>query len=341
MAFNQFDQWKHGLNDAMKKLTGSTEVKAKFEAKAKDNKPETDFDKMLTEFGMQFMEHFFVEEVFKPAFFYGKGTGVGDGAANPLTFMPKIELGYSQVKDKITYQRGKGKDSFSGYKGLTQALSENQPDTTDPRKLSEHWQAVLRQQEAERNADYTKQHGFRHDLAVNAASNPVSNTESFAAAWETGFGELFAAMTTLGPARRGGSAIRIDMGPASQIMQQTLARYSVSSGMASPSEFNSFFYAAEFGTGIAANVGGPQWVREIKKNNAQKGPVAGPPGSWWFGDQTHGGGMWSGQRGLHFLFDKATREPLPIYRDWIAKNIRPKFAQFMAARTNGRVRAAR
>lgn len=330
--FNQFDRWKSGLNSAMKELTGSAELKAKFEVKSKDNKAETDFDKMLTEFGMEFMQHFFVEEVFKPAFFYGKGTGVGDGAASPLQFMPKIEMGYSQVKEKITYQRGKKKDPFSAYRGMEEAIAEGVG--------SKRWEAIQKQQEEERSADYTKQHGYRHDLAVNASSNAM-DTQSFASAWETGFGELFAAMTRLGPARRGGSSIRIDMGPSASILQQTLARYSVSSGMASPSEFNSFFYAAEFGTGIAENVGGAQWIREIKKNNAQNGPVKGPPGSWWFGDEKHGGGMWSGQRGLHFLFDKATREPLPIYRDWIAKNIRPKFAQFMAARTNGRVRAAR
>jgi hypothetical protein len=341
MAFNQFDTWQRGLKDAMKNLTGNVEVKAKFEAKAKNNKPETDFDKLLTEFAMQFMEHFFVEEVFKPAFFYGRGTGVGDGASNPYMFMPKIEMGYSQVKNQITYQRGKKKDPFSAYRGLTEALAEGSSGETDPRKLSAKWEAIQKQQQAEREADYTRQHGFAHSLAVNAADNTIGNSESFAAAWETGFGQLFAAMTKLGAARRGGHSIRVDMGPSAQVLQQTLARYSVSTGMASPSQFDSFFYAAEFGTGIAENVGGAQWIREIKKNNAQNGPIKGPAGSWWFGDEQHGGGMWSGQRGLHFLFDKATREPLPIYRDWIARNIGPKFAAFMAVRTNGKVRAAR
>lgn len=288
MAFNQFDKWKSGLNDAMKNLTGSAEIKAKFTADSKNNKPKTDFDKLLTEFGTQFMQHFFVEEVFKPAFFYGRGIGSGGGASSPLEFMPKIDLGYSEVKKHFTWSQGEG--------------------------------------------------------------SPTETTDNLVGKWDSGFGMLFAAMTQLGPARRGGNSVRIDMGPRSEILKQKLGQYSVSSGAPSASAFDSFFFAAEFGTGIAENVGGSQWVREVKKNNAQNGPLRtesigvdalkGPPGSWWFGSEKSGGGRFSGQRGLHFLFDAVTRNPLPIYGQWVRNNIRPKFAEFMAARTKGKVRAS-
>src|SRR4051812_19005721 len=109
MPANQFDAWNRGLKKAMENLSGSVRAKARFEVRQKENKILTDFDKLLSEFGITFMQEYFVNEVFKPAFFSGQGTGMGEGASSALAFMPKIEYGYSQKTQTTTYERGKGK----------------------------------------------------------------------------------------------------------------------------------------------------------------------------------------------------------------------------------------
>jgi hypothetical protein len=323
MAFNQFDVWKAGLQNAMNSLSGTTAAKASFKAKEKA-KPETDFEKLLTKFAVEFMQHFFVEEVFKPAFFDGRGIG-GSGASSVSQFTPQIALGYSEIQKRVTYQKEKGHIDAADAMG---SMTAEQRDA--------YYKRLEKQQQRERaTAGATSKRESNINRITEAAG---AEGASISASWETGFGQLFSAMTKMAPARVGGSSIRVDMGPGSGILAQKLGAYSVSQGVATRGDgFDSFFYAAEFGTGIASNVGGAQWIREIKHNNAQNGPFKGPPGSWWFGDQEHGGGLWSGQKGIHFLFDQSTRQPLPIYRDWIAKNLRPKFAQFMAANTKGRV----
>lgn len=329
MAVNQFDAWSRGLKKAMDDLSGSVRAKARFEVRQKENKILTDFDKLLGEFGITFMQEYFVNEVFKPAFFAGQGTGMGAGAASAINFMPKIELGYSNFRG-ITYNRKHPAfDTGTGADALQEALDGQ----TDPVKRQEAWERFRKRQEKEQRSIAKGN--------IEAISHG-SRAESMVGEWETGFGQLFAAMTKLSPAQTSGTSLLLQMGPGSDILKQKLGNYSVASGeLSAQSNFDSFFYAAEFGTGIAQNVGGPQWVREAKKNNAQDGPFKGPPGSWWFGNTATGGGLFSGQRGLHFLFDPATRQPLPIYRDWISKNIATKFAAFMSARSGGKFRLSR
>jgi hypothetical protein len=326
MAVNQFDAWSRGLKNAMDNLGGSTRAKAWFEVKRKENQILTEFDKLLQEFAITFMQEYFVNEVFKPAFFAGQGTGMGAGAASAINFMPKIELGYSQKTQSITYDRSKGKKKANYEQRIEEATA------------SGDWTLVAKLQAEETTGIAERASNNR---AASLAESALAAGQSMTGAWETGFGELFAAMTKLSSPQIGGSSVLIQMGSGSDILKQKLAPYSVSQNMASSSDFDSFFYAAEFGTGIAQNVGGAQWVREAKKNNAQNGPFKGPPGSWWFGNAATGGGLFSGQRGLHFLFDPATRQPLPIYRDWISKNIATKFAAFMSARSGGKFRLSR
>lgn len=331
MAFNQFDVWKAGLQNAMNSLSGTTASKASFQAK-ENTKPKTDFEKLLSEFAVEFMQHFFVEEVFKPAFFDGRGIG-SSGASSVRQFMPQIDLGYSEIQKRVSWTKtNKHIDALD-------AMEKEGIGSMTPEQRDAYYKRFEKLQQRERqSAGATSK---RESNIAQLTRQGEAEGASLSATWETGFGQLFAAMTKMAPARIGGNSIRVDMGPGSGILAQKLGPYSVSQGAATQGDgFDSFFYAAEFGTGIAANVGGAQWIREIKHNNAQNGPFKGPPGSWWFGDKEHGGGMWSGQKGIHFLFDQNTRQPLPIYRDWISKNLRPKFAQFMAANTNGRVRQA-
>lgn len=80
------------------------------------------------------------------------------------------------------------------------------------------------------------------------------------------------------------------------------------------SEYESWFLAVEWGTGIAANVGEP-WVRAEGRTKDKSGD-----GSWWFGKQS-GSGNFSGtrvlgQKGFHMFWDENTRKPNEF---WIKK----------------------
>ena len=68
----------------------------------------------------------------------------------------------------------------------------------------------------------------------------------------------------------------------------------------SPSGFNTFFYAAEFGTGVAENVGGAQFIRD---ENSSRYKLEHPPGAWRWGPDNKSGIPWTGQKALHFLYE--------------------------------------
>jgi hypothetical protein len=343
---NQFEDWEKNLKRTFDTLGRPMEVKADLQMQGKPNT--VDLENWLADFAVVFMAEYFVEEVFRPAFFQGTGVAGGGQASNPHAHMPKIEWGYSKIYDEIGYQRestrGPHKWGKQRYRGLQRALErlDEIDQTADPDGYAEQWKKVQDLQ-AKQSAFEARERKAEHARSINeeTASNTELDVRDFVANWDEGFKSLFTAMRRTSTPKRDAHSITVSMGPRQAVMSQTLARYSVTQGIASQSDHDSFFYAAEFGTGVAENVGGPQWVRQVKKNNAQVMPNSrfkADPGSWFFGGKT-GGGMFSGQRGLHTLFEPGSREAQPVYRQWVEANLKPRLGAFLGQRSGGRITA--
>lgn len=110
--------------------------------------------------------------------------------------------------------------------------------------------------------------------------------------------------------------------------RQALNRLQLSSytGGGGGSKYNNLFLATEYGTGIASNVGGPEWVR---RSGPTKATAPFEEGSWWFTNkdaEDEDGSLFLGQKGVHFLYDARSRKPLALYqklfRDELPKYIR-------------------
>lgn len=97
-------------------------------------------------------------------------------------------------------------------------------------------------------------------------------------------------------------AVRVGIGPMRDVLRLRLNEYMPTfGGKGTNSEWNTLFYAVEYGTGVRENVGGGKWVRKEGPTKA-----ASPPGSWWLGEPGEGA-HFVGQKGFHLFYEEETR----------------------------------
>lgn len=138
---------------------------------------------------------------------------------------------------------------------------------------------------------------------------------------QAGIEALWEAIATPTAPSINGEAVTMGLGPGPQIMSLKLPDYMRMQGSkTTQSEYTSLFFAVEYGTGIAQNVGGGQFVRT-------EGETKESDGSWWLGPERHTGLHFEGQRGFHFLYDEHTRVPREIY----AERVKEKLAEYIRA----------
>lgn len=155
-----------------------------------------------------------------------------------------------------------------------------------------------------RNLDFTKEaDGYQNEAAVTGIDvrkrRPrKSSLPMFGALWSVL--QKHRVWTS-------GTAVIGGIGPINELMSMRLEPYMpVQGGGYSSSPYHSLFMAVEYGTGVAENVGGSQWIK-------RSGSTKEADGSWWLGSDAGRGIHFKGQRGIHFLDDARTRQPLPIY----------------------------
>jgi hypothetical protein len=142
-------------------------------------------------------------------------------------------------------------------------------------------------------------------------------TERYRDKWRAGFSTLFRNMTksrTSSSAIAGGSSVGV--GPMAELMEQKLSDYSMLSGRSSPTKFNSFFMAAELGTGRYADP-----VNHASNKESD--------GSWWVRGKGGHGAHFAGQQGIHFMFQKGTHTPHPVYQELILHEMMPALDEFL------------
>jgi hypothetical protein len=95
-------------------------------------------------------------------------------------------------------------------------------------------------------------------------------------------------------------------------------------GRVNNSPYNKLWMAVEYGTGVASNVGGSQYV-----NHEGPTKLDSPAGAWFFENkqQDNNGGLFTGQKGFHFLYDERTRKPKTLYE----KYFRERFPAYIRA----------
>jgi hypothetical protein len=139
-----------------------------------------------------------------------------------------------------------------------------------------------------------------------------------------GFTDLWGALSRTARITTGG-LLGVGVGPGDAVMGLRLHDYMRTQGSHAGKrrEFDSLFYAVEFGTGVERNVGGPQWVRKDGPTKERYG--RGPEGSWWFGREASPGvftgKLMTGQRGFHFLYEHRTRKPDDIYEHYVKEHL--------------------
>jgi hypothetical protein len=325
MPPNRFADWKRRLpefNNELKHSLGTNSV----QLVATNRAPDLNLPKLIANFAKEFMQEGFVKEFVKPAFMIGSGlpdyTPYRDDA---YKFMPHMEVAKS--KEGSSYRHAMKRPSK-----LDRALARGD------------WKTVERIQAQD------KKEGFdSYNTPVNenqSGPNPFADgsgdEHQYIGKWQQGFKKLLEALTTVSNASISGNTITVNMGSGRDLLSQRLGFYSVTRGPSSPSDFDSFFYAAEFGTGIGENVGGAQWIRhEVKGIQYEKVSYNGVYGHWWFGNKIGKhwyGGLFSGQRGLHFLYEPETRKPRPQFKQWITDNLQTELAKYLNSRIGGAIR---
>ena len=133
-----------------------------------------------------------------------------------------------------------------------------------------------------------------------------------------GWDKLWGDIGTVMAPKRSGDDISVGMGPYQAVMAHRLSHYMPVQGAKNAREPNTLFKAVEFGTGVAENVGGAQWVRK-------DGPTKESDGSWWLGPTKQQGAHFFGQKGFHFLYEERTRKPKEFYYKFIYE----KFPEFV------------
>jgi hypothetical protein len=123
----------------------------------------------------------------------------------------------------------------------------------------------------------------------------------------TGFSDLWGAISRSSVGKQG-KQFRAKIGPGPLLESLRLSRYmNIPGGVTAHTRLNSLFYAVEYGTGIAANVGSSH-VRLDGPTKDESGD-----GSWWLGPDVGRGLHIYGQKGFHFLYDEQSRAPRDLY----------------------------
>jgi hypothetical protein len=135
-----------------------------------------------------------------------------------------------------------------------------------------------------------------------------------------GFGQMLKAVTTTEIESKPGR-VMAHMGPEPVVMGMKLSDYSVLRHGATPTKYNSFFMAAEFGTGIHAD---PRWFHNDP-------PSKEPDGSWWvINEKGTMGAHFEGQKPMHAFFKPGTKTIKPVYAEFIRANLYPALDEFLA-----------
>ena len=84
------------------------------------------------------------------------------------------------------------------------------------------------------------------------------------------------------------------------------------------SKLDNWFFAVEFGTGVAENVGGAKWMRgpgdapvTVGKDSKS---LKEKDGSWWFGARRGQGAHMLGQKGAGIFWEHGSRRPRSLWR---------------------------
>lgn len=84
------------------------------------------------------------------------------------------------------------------------------------------------------------------------------------------------------------------------------------------SQLTNWFFTVEFGTGIAANVGGERWVRKPGHSPVLLGKdgksLKEKDGSWWYGPRKGMGMHMLGQKGANVFWEYGSRRPKTLWK---------------------------
>lgn len=284
---------------------GSAKIPGTLKVKEMPADPSEFFtEKSMKRWAEHFVATVFVPQVLKPAYEHGTGlNGEGNGGTSNLYgHTPIIEqgVGIGRLHDpEYNFDWEKGQGSIRISKDMRRMAREQEQDQ-------------LERQRAQAGKQYAEYLTSRHK-----------------ANWKRGFEDLFKNLTKVGVLsdKKG-----VGIGPATLVLSQKLHSYSVVRAKASGrTRYNSFFYAAEYGTGIAENVGGDQWVNRDPETKEDDG-------RWYFTDALGRGARFRGQGGLHFLFESRSRQPRELYYDKMAELLPTYLDKYLNKVTKGAVR---
>lgn len=277
--------------------------------------PNLRLNELLIEFAKEFMEEIFIKEFVLPAY---RAT-----VENPRPYMPQ-------------YIGKKGPGRIDETSDLNSALNRRIAEIDSViEKNSIHArnnQFKLRAEREELMQKYIKRRDrkMEREHRQQAVVRKADSGEMLAL-WRDGFKNMLNVMTEITGVKNAGGRITVSMGSITKLLAIPLSAYSVTGGEAGrPSELNSFFYAAEFGTGVAKNVGG-----RVRTEGHTKVAIHGQPGFWWYGHQSQNewtGALFSGQMGTHFWFEAGTDTPNPKIHQYINEHLQSSLTQFLRTR---------
>ncbi len=161
----------------------------------------------------------------------------------------------------------------------------------------------------------------REKFNRNAQPRDVSSiTQRLYDRYSKGFRDMLSNITATSIEKQKGRVVA-HMGPEALVMGQQLKDYSVLRGGGSPTMFNSFFMAAEFGTGIYAD---KRWFHNDP-------PSKEADGSWWVQHPTREGfgAHFLGQKPMNFMFGGDGRTPKPVYEEFIKQRLYQALDHFL------------
>jgi hypothetical protein len=195
--------------------------------------------------------------------------------------------------------------------------TQYQKRTANPSEYFPKFGAQKRIRNSLTGDDYVKDEAQKAEFARGDGTSTGSRRRIF---MDRGFDALWDVFSQPVPVRQDRGTFRFGVGPKQKLIKDLRLGDFMGSSKTN-SDMNSLFLAVEFGTGIAANVGGSQWVRRGSQYPA-KDPSG--DGSWWTGGKPGSGTRVYGQKGFHFLYDAASRRPHPEYADYFRTEF-PKF----------------
>jgi hypothetical protein len=191
---------------------------------------------------------------------------------------------------------------------------------------------------------------FEKRVALSRASNDVDkrnkkdssrnqqkreNREKQEAPTTRGFKEVWSTFSQ-SRVREQSGLYRFGIGPLGELMKLRSSAYSPFRSK-NVSELDSLFLSTEFGTGIAANVGSPRFVRKEGKSKYEQDGER--DGSWWLTSPNNvgDGTRVLGQKGFHFLYDARTREPHGGYMEYFRMEFPKYFVAQVAKRLQSQI----